>query len=154
MPEQIPETGLTLGKAKQFLADNFIAHTMKKSSAMILGEYEWTVQCKEEIDDYRSQKRNFRLYSKGLEDDSKARWEFNQGPTLPPSTPPKPTFVNRVETYIKKKVGDNTIKFGFVVQSSELTKKALCNVIMPDKTDKTILVSESAEGIFSFEVLQ
>ena len=147
------ETGYTLGKAKQFLEDNFIAHTMKKSSGMILGEYEWTVQCKEEIDDYRSQKRNFRLYTKGLEDGSKARWESNQCPTLSPPTPPEPTFASRLEAYIKKKTDDNTIKFGFVVQLSELTRKALCNVIMPDKTDKVLLVSESAEGVFSYEVL-
>ena len=152
MPEEMPETGLTLGKAKQYLKDNFLAHTMKKSSAMILGEYEWDVKCKEEIDDNRSQKRNFRLYTKGLEDDSKARWEFNQGPTLD-SPVPKPTFVSRVEAYIKTKIDDNTIKFGFVVQPSELTKKAICNAIMPDKSDKSMLVSEDSEGVFSFEIL-
>ena len=154
MPEQTPETGLTLGKAKQFLEDNFSAYTMKKSSAIILGEYEWDVKCKEEIDDNRSQKRNFRLYTKGLEDGSKARWEFNQGPILDSSLPPELTFISRLETYIKTKIDDNTIKFGFVAQSSELTKRALCNAIMPDKTDKVLLVSENAEGVFSFEVLQ
>ena len=149
------ETGFTLRKAKQFLEDNFLAYTMVKASkGMILGEYEWTVQCKEEIDEFRSQKRNFRLYTKGLEDDSKARWEMNQCPTLSPTVTPEPTFTNRLEAYIKEKTDDNTIKFGFIVQSSELTKKALCNVIMPDKTDKVLLVSESAEGVFSYEVLQ
>lgn len=155
MSEETPSTGFTLKKAKQFLEDNFIAYTMVKSSkGMILSEYEWTVQCKEEVDKYRSQKRNFRLYTKGLEDDSVARWEKNQCPTLESPAPPEPTFTNRLESYIKEKTEDKMIKFGVVVQSSELMKKALCNVIMPDKTDKVLLVSENAEGVFSYEVLQ
>lgn len=150
-------TDLTLGEVKQWLTDKYSAHTMKKSSGMILGEYEWNVSCKEEMGNNRAQKRNFRLYSKGLEDDSIVRWEYNQCPALSspaPPEPPEPTFASRLEAYIKKKVDDNTIKFGFVTQSSELTKKALCNVIMPDKTDKALLISESSEGIFSYEVLQ
>ena len=154
MPEQTPKTGLTLGEVKQYLVDNFLAYTMVKASkGMILGEYEWDVKCKEEIDDNRSQKRNFRLYTKGLEDESKARWEFNQGPTLDPPTMPKPTFANRLEIYIKSKIDDHTIKFGFIVQPSEFTKKAICNVIMPDNSDKSMLISEDSEGVFSYEVL-
>ena len=159
MGEETFETGLTLGKAKQFLHDNFLAYTMKKDSkGMILGEYEWTVQCKEEIDDYREEKRNFRLYTRGLEDNSYARWEKNQCPTQyrtsNPSTPPESSFTSRVDAYIKKKTEDDTIKFGFIVQSSELLKKALCNVIMFDKTDKVLLVSESPKDVFTYEVLQ
>jgi len=151
----MPPTGLTLGKAKQWLDDHTLAYTIKKTSALILGEYEYTVQCKEEVDDNRSEKRNYRLYVNGSGNEAYARWEKNQCPAFfnQPTTTPEPAFVSRVEAYIKKKMDDNTIKFGFIAQPSELTKKAICNVIMPDKTDKTILVTESAEGAFSFELL-
>lgn len=146
-------TGLTLGGAKEWLTDNFPKHTIKKTSVMKYGQYEYHVEVREETDENFARNRNYRLYA-GLEDSSQARWEQTQGPTLSGPAISEPTFVNRVETYIKTKIDDNTIKFGFVVQLSELTRKALCNVIMPDKTDKILLVSESAEGVFSYEVLQ
>jgi len=157
MAEETPSTGLTLGKVKQFLDKNCIAYTMKKSSALILGDYEWDIKCKEKVDDNRSQKRNYRLYTRGLEDDSEASWEGNQCPaafSIPTSTTSEPSFTSRLEAFIKAKTDEGKIKFGFIVQVSELSKKALCNAIMPDKTDKTLLVSEDAEGKFSFEILQ
>ena len=153
--EKMPIAGLTLGKVKQFMKDNFIAYTIKKAnSGLILGEYEWDVKAKEEIDDERSQKRNYRLYTKGEGNDAIARWEKNQCPILHPPPTPEPLFSSKVEAYIKTQVDSGVIKFGFVVQLNESQKKALCNAIMQDKTDKTILVTETSEGVFSFEVLQ
>lgn len=107
-------------------------------------------------------KRQFRLYVEdwgndiNKEDASRICWDgkMRWKPTTPSKvTTPEPTFTNRLEAYIKAKIDDDTIKVGFVVQVSELRNKAICNVILPDKTDKTILVSEDAKGAFSFEVL-
>ena len=146
-------TGLTLGEAKQWLTDNFPKHTIKKTSVMKYGEYEYHVEVREETDENFARNRNYRLYA-GLDDSSQARWEQTQGPTLSAPIIPEQTFASKVEAYIKTKIDDSTIKFGFIIQSSGLTKKAICNVIMPDNTDKSILVSESPEGVFSFEILQ
>lgn len=150
MSEEIPSTDLTLRGAKQFMADKFSAYTIKKGS-MYFGWNIWDVKALEEDSMSQLGLRNFRLYTKGLEDDSEAHWDKRQSP-LPLPTP-ESTFANRLDAYIKEKTNDDTIKFGFVVQISESTKKALCNVIMPDKTDKTILVSEDKEKKFSFETL-
>jgi len=154
MAEETPSTGLTLGKAKEWMKKNIPKHTMKPSSPTRYGDYEWDVKCREEVDENFERNRNFRLYSNGLEDDSKARWEQTQGPTLSTPTTSEPSFASRLEAFIKAKTDEGKIKFGFIVQVSELSKKALCNAIMPDKTDKTLLISEDAEGNFSFEILQ
>lgn len=148
----MPPTGITLGEAKMYLGDNFIGYTIKKTSEQLFGLYVYDVKAMEEVPETNSiRRRNFRLYTDGLEDIANAWWEATQGPTSAPV--PEPTFNNRLEAYIKTKVEDNTIKFGFVVQSSELSKKAICNVIMPDKSDKSLLVSEDSAGVFSFEIL-
>lgn len=155
MAEELPETGLTLAGAKQWLTENFVKHTLKKTSELYFGMDVWDVKAMEEVPNVDSlRKRNFRLYTAGIEDDAKAWWEATQGPMSPPTPPvPEPTFVTRLEAYIKAKTDDSTIKFGFIVQVSEPSKKAICNVIFPDKTDKTILVSEDSERVFSFELL-
>lgn len=154
----MPPTDLTLAGAKQYLSDNFVKHTITHVNVKVglyFGLDVWDVSAIEEAPNVNSlRKRNFRLYTQGLDDTSKAWWEATQGPMSAPISILEPTFISRVEAYIKTKIDDNTIKFGFIVQSSELIKKALCNVIMPDKTDKTLIVSEDSEGVFSFEVLQ
>lgn len=154
----MPPTGLTLASAKQYLSETFVKYTIAHVNAkagLYFGLDVWDVSALEEVPNMNSaRKRNFRLYSQGVDDESKAWWESTQGPMSAPTPPtPEPTFASRLEAYIKTKVENGAIKFGFVVQVSELTKKALCNVIMPDNTDKTILVSENSEGVFSFEIL-
>ena len=145
-------TNITLGEAKQYMSDNFVSYTIKKTSEIVFGLDVHDVKAIEEVPNINSRRRrNFRLYSEGIEDTALAWWEATQGPMSPPTS--DPTFVNRLELYIKAKIEDNTIKFGYIVEISELTKKALCNVIMPDKTDKVLLVSEDGEGVFSFETL-
>lgn len=153
MPEGIPETNLTLGGAKQYLSDNYISHTIKKTSELSFGLTVWDVRAIEEVLDTNSlRRRNFRLYTQGLEDDALAWWEATQGPTISTS-PPELPFMDRLEGYIKTKIDDNTIKFGYIAQSSELTKKAICNAIMQDMSTKSLLLSEETEGNFSFEVI-
>ena len=92
------------------------------------------------------QKRNLTFYTKG--DD--AFWGVSEPKAVVPT--PEPTFTDRVNAFIATKIDDGTIKFGHVEQVSELTQKALCTAVMPDNTEKSVIVSESAEG-FSIEVL-
>lgn len=155
MSEEMPSTGLTLAGAKQYLSNNFANYTIKKTSERLyFGLDVWHVEALEKVPNINSlRKRQFRLYTKGIDDEAKAWWEATQGPMQPPTTIPEPTFVSRLETYIKTKIDDDTIKFGFIVQPSESLKRAICNVIMPDKSDKTLLISEDSDGKFSFEVL-
>ena len=97
-------------------------------------------------------KRNLTFYTKGKEDNSSAWWGVSE-PKPTPSPIPEPLFAQRVEAFIKTKIDANIIKFGYIMQSSELAKKALCNAIMLDKSEKKVIITEDAEGTFSLEVL-
>lgn len=157
MNNKLLSAGLTLAKAKQYLNDNFVTYTITQIndiSGMYFGLDVWNVSALEEVSNVNSvRKRNFRLYTQGLEEKSKAWWEATQGPMSPSATTPELSFASRVEVYIKTQVDSGTIKFGFVVQLNESQKKAICNVIMPDNSNKSILVSEDSKGKFNFEVL-
>lgn len=92
-------------------------------------------------------KMNLTFYTK----DDDAFWGVSEPK---PETPtPEPTFIDRVNAFIATKIDDGTIKFGYIEQVSKLTQKAMGTAIMPDNSEKKVLVSESAEGVFSIEVL-
>jgi len=151
MATEPPETGLTLGKVKQWLSANTLAYTMQKSSkGLILGEYEWTVNCKEEVDDNYSQKRNYRLYTKGLEDDSKARWEKNQGPTLFPPPIPEPTFLDGARDFIRAEVVADRIRAGELIYGDNDMERATATVIDATNTEKYVVIKREAD-VFSME---
>lgn len=154
MAELTPKTDLTLAKAKQYMSDNFAKYTFKKTSHLYFGLLIYDVQAIEDVPNANSlRKRQFRLYAESDVDMAKAWWEATQGPMSAPAATPEPSFTSRVEIFIKTKIDDHTIKFGFVAQLSEQAKKAICNVIMPDKTDKSVLITENPDGGFLFEVL-
>ena len=71
-----------------------------------------------------------------------------------PDTPtPDPTFTDRTNAFLASKIDDNTIKFGYIMEVSELTKKAMVSAVMSDNSEKNAIVSEDAEGVFTIEVL-
>lgn len=94
-------------------------------------------------------KLNLTFYTKGEE----AFWGVSE-PSPTPITP-EPTFADRVNVFIASKItaDPQVIKFGYIEQVSELTKKALCTATMPTNTEKKIIVSEDDSGVFSIEVL-
>lgn len=96
-------------------------------------------------------KLNLTFYTEGKEDTSPAFWGVSE-PKPTPSTPP-PTFTERVEGAIIAKVTDGTIKFAYITQTNETVKKALLTAIMPDKSEKKVLATESTPGDFTLEVL-
>lgn len=154
MNEKMPSTGLTLRKAKQYMTDNFISYTIahvNTKAGLYFGLDVWDISALEEVQNINSvRKRNFRLYSQGLEEDAKVWYEATQGPISPSAS--EPSFSDRVSIFIKTKVNDGTIKFAYVVQINEDISKALGVAIMPDNTEKRILLKET-EGAFSIEVL-
>lgn len=92
-------------------------------------------------------KMNLTFYTYG--DD--AFWGVAEpNPTVPE---PEPTFTDRVNAFIASKIADGTIKFGYLEQISDLTRKALGKAIMPDNTEKKVIASEDAAGVFSIEVI-
>ncbi|MHA1287952.1 MAG: hypothetical protein ACTSPB_11175 [Candidatus Thorarchaeota archaeon] len=71
-----------------------------------------------------------------------------------PDTPiPGPTFADRTNAFIASKIADSTIKFGYIMEISELTQKAMVAAVMPDNSDKNAIVSEDENGVFTIEVL-
>jgi hypothetical protein len=66
---------------------------------------------------------------------------------------PDPTFADRTNAFIASKIGDGTVKFGYIMEISELTQKAMVAAVMPDNSEKSAIVSEDESGVFTIEVL-
>lgn len=92
-------------------------------------------------------KLNLTFYTKGDE----AFWGVTEPKAVPPV--PEPGFVDRANAFVASKIDDSTIKFGYIEQVSELTQKAMGTGIMPDNTEKKVLISEDATGVFTIEPL-
>jgi len=91
-------------------------------------------------------KLNLTFYTEG----DFAYWGVSEpNPDIPV---PDPTFADRTNAYLASKITDDTIKFGYILEISELTQKAMVAAVMPDNSDKTAIVTET-EGVFSIEVL-
>lgn len=69
---------------------------------------------------------------------SVAEW-YSENP-IPKVTQPQETFGNRVRNYIKEKIGDETIQAAFVILIDESIKRAVCEAILQDNTQKKMLV--------------
>ena len=106
----------------------------------------WGIGVFEKIEDV-VRKLNLTFYTKGVD----AFWGVSE-PNQTPITP-DPTFTERANTFIASKIADGTIKFGYIDQVSDLTKKALGTAVMPDNSEKKVLASEDAEGVFTIEVM-
>ena len=106
----------------------------------------WGIGVFEKIGDV-VRKMNLTFYTKGED----AFWGVSE-PNPTPITP-DPTFADRANVFIASKIADGTIKFGYVEQVSDLTKKVLGTAVMPDNSEKKVLASENAEGVFTIEVL-
>lgn len=93
-------------------------------------------------------KLNLTFYTKGTD----AFWGVSEpNPTL---IIPEPTFTDRVNAFIASKINDGTIKFGYIEHVSDLTKKAMGMAVMSaDNSEKKVIVTEDAEGVFSIEVV-
>ena len=92
-------------------------------------------------------KLNLTFYTKG----ELAFWGVSE-PNPTPITP-DPTFTERANTFIASKIADDTIKFGYIEQVSDLTKKVMGTAVMPDNSEKKVLASEDGAGVFTIEVL-
>ena len=108
----------------------------------------WGIGVFEKIGDV-VRKMNLTFYTKGED----AFWGVSE-PNPTPITP-DPTFTDRVNAFIASKItaDPQVIKFGYIEQISELTKKALCAAVMPDNSEKKVLASEDGAGVFTIEVL-
>lgn len=107
----------------------------------------WGIGVFEKIDDV-VRKLNLTFYTKGED----AFWGVSE-PNPTPITP-DPTFTDRANVFIASKITDGTIKFGYIEHISELTKKVMATAVMSaDNTEKKVIATEDAEGVFSIEVL-
>jgi hypothetical protein len=82
--------------------------------------------------------------------DDKAFWQDREPKS---DITPVRSFTQRAQEFIDKKIGDNTVKFGVIKELNEAQKKATVTALMPDKTTKTVLLTETAEDNFDLEVI-
>jgi hypothetical protein len=62
-------------------------------------------------------------------------------------------FGIRVQSFIDSKIIDGTVKFAIIKDINQANKKATISAIMPDKTTKIVLLTETSENIFNIEVI-
>lgn len=62
-------------------------------------------------------------------------------------------FPGRVLSFIDTKIADGTIKYAVMNNYNQTNKKANVTAIMPDKTTKTVLLTETTPGTFTLEVI-
>jgi hypothetical protein len=67
--------------------------------------------------------------------------------------PEKIGFAQRILTFIDGKITDGTVKFATLKEINQVNKKATIQAIMPDKTTKTVLLTETTEGVFTIDVI-
>lgn len=153
MAEEMPKTSLTLAGAKEYLKENFVKYTIKKTGSLYFGLNIWEVQALEEVPNINSvRKRQFRLYTKGIEDDSPAWWEATQGPMSAPSPPARePTFTEQAREYLRSEIKAGNIKAGELIFSDDVAERATAVVIDKTNTEKRVVIMKDAEGKFSTE---
>lgn len=106
----------------------------------------WGIGVFEKIGDV-VKKLNLTFYTEG----ENAYWGVSEpNQDIPIS---EPTFTDRTNAFIASKIVDGTIKFGYIMELAELTKKALVAAVLPDKSEKNAIVSEDEQGTFTIEVL-
>ena len=106
----------------------------------------WGIGVFEKIGDV-VKKLNLTFYTEG----ENAYWGVSEpNPDIPV---PDPTFAARTNAFIASKITDGTVKFGYIMEISELTQKAMVAAVMPDNSDKNAIVSEDENGVFTIEVL-
>ena len=106
----------------------------------------WGIGVFEKIGDV-VKKLNLTFYTEG----ENAYWGVSEpNPDVPV---PDPSFADRTNTFIASKITDDTIKFGYIMEISGLTQKAMVAAVMPDNSNKNAIVSEDGSGVFTIEVL-
>ena len=106
----------------------------------------WGIGVFEKIGDV-VKKLNLTFYTEG----ENAYWGVQEpNPDIPI---PDPTFTDRTNVFIVSKIIDETIKFGYIMEIAELTKKALVTAVLPDKSQKSAIISEDEQGTFTIEIL-
>ena len=142
--EEMPPTGLTLAGAKEWLNENFVKHTITPVNAkagLYFGLDTWDVKALEEVPNINSlRKRNFRLYTAGLEEDSKAWWESTMGPMSAPLIPSLPTFLDDARDFLRSEVKADKIKAGELLYGDDEMERTTAIVIDVTNKEKHILI--------------
>lgn len=151
----MPPTGLTLASAKEYLAGKFVKYTIVHVNAktgLYFGLDIWDVSALEEVPNVNSvRKRNFRLYTQGLEDEAQAWWEATQGPMSPPTPPvPEPTFLQQAKAYLVTEVKEDRIKAAELIFGDDQMERATAVVIDSASNEKRVVIKKK-DGVFSME---
>lgn len=147
----MPSTSLTLAGAKQYMTNNFVSHTFKKTTFFYFELLVYDVQAIEEMPNLNSiRKRQFRLYAESDEDTAKAWWEATQGPMPAPIVTPEITFSNDANNFLISEVAANKIKVGKLIYTDDNMERATAMVVATDGIEKFVIIKKT-DGIYSME---
>jgi len=141
------ESKITLGDIKKILTEKTVSYSMNHLERKEFGLDVWHVSALEYAGNDSLRKRNYRVFSQGIDDTSPARWDDIQKPSFTPLTTrsvskSSPTFTELLQNKISKMITDGKIKFAETLSVDERNKRAKLQIVTSSNAEKRILVYE------------
>jgi len=147
--------GLSLGDVKKKLGELTVSFKMKRLSHMELGYDVWHIEALEDTGRDALRKRNYRVFSKGVDDNSPAWWDDAQKPAsrVPPSQSSSvSTFSEELRDWIKEQISDGQMQYAEILAVDEQNKRARLKVVTAQYAEKQMLVVKTESGFETQEI--
>jgi len=148
---------ITLADIKKSLNEGTTSYVLEHLDHKEFGLDVWHVTAIEEEKDNSLRKRNYRIFSQGIDDSSPAWWDALQKPTFaknssePSSVPP--SFFEVLQDEIKSMINKKTIEFAKILSVDEENRRALIEVVTPKYTEQKMLIKKTENGFETQEIV-
>jgi len=141
------ESKITLADVKKILTDKTVSYTLDHLDHKEFGLDVWHITALEDTGNDSLRKRNYRVFSQGVDDSSPAWWDDLMKPVLSqPSPPPSSTFTNELRDAIKEMITNEKIEFAEILSVDEQNNRARLKVVTSQYAEKQMLVKKTDSG--------
>ena len=144
--------GLTLGDVKKKLGEMTVSYELVHLDHKEFGYDVWHVTALEDTGRDALRKRNYRVFSKGTDDNSPAWWDDLQKPVLSQAVSSVPTFAEELRNEISQMIGSGKIQFAEILAVDEQNKRARLKVVTAQYAEKQMLVVKTENGFDTQEI--
>jgi len=144
--------GLTLGDVKKKLGEMTVSYELVHLDHKEFGYDVWHVTALEDTGRDALRKRNYRVFSKGTDDNSPAWWDDLQKPVLSQAVSSVPTFAEELRNEISQMIGSGKIQFAEILAVDEQNKRARLKVVTAQYAEKQMLVVKIENGFDTQEI--
>ena len=144
---------ITLADVKKFLNDNTLSYILEHLDHKEFGLDVWHITTLEEGKDNSLRKRNYRIFSQGVDDSSPAWWDALQKPTPTKDSSVSSSFSEVLRSEIKSMINKKTIEFVEILHVDEENKRALIKVVTPKHTEQKMLIKKTEDGFETLEIV-